>query len=307
MIIKDKDLQNVKSPTAIAGQKQEQDVAFFLRREFKNHHQVFVINDYKFSFNDETAQIDHLIVYPFGFLLIESKSISGEVKVNELGEWTRSSNSKWFGMLSPIKQAELQQKLLKELLNHHKAEILGKLLGFKQQSFGMRSWNILCAVSSNSIIDRESIPKNISDVIVKSEFLIDRINKVMDLKSPLKRAFSISDVRPDFNESELKSITDFLINNAKLKSKKVQKIKQETIKPIKSHSILKCKKCNESENFTSQYGRYGYFINCNECNTNTSMKMPCVQCKSKNTKVTKNKDTFTLNCSDCNNQIQLTP
>ena len=32
MIIKEKDLQNVKSATAIAGQKQEQDVAFFLRR-----------------------------------------------------------------------------------------------------------------------------------------------------------------------------------------------------------------------------------------------------------------------------------
>jgi len=305
MIIKDKDLQNVKSPTAIAGQKQEQDVAFFLRREFKDHHQVFVINDYKFSFNDETAQIDHLIVYPYGLLLIESKSISGEVKVNALGEWTRSSNSKWFGMPSPIKQAELQQKLLKELLNHHKAEILGKLLGFKQQSFGMRSWNILCAVSSNSIIDRENIPKNISNVVVKSEFLIDRINKVMDLKSPLKRAFSISDVRPDFNENELKSITEFLIKNAVLKTKQIQRTEQEAIKPILDNNILKCKKCNEPSNFTPQYGRYGYFINCNICDTNTSMKTPCFECKSKDTKVSKSKETYTLNCSDCKNQFQL--
>jgi hypothetical protein len=302
MIIKDKDLQNVKSATAIAGQKQEQDVAFFLRREFKDHPQIFVINDYKFSFNNETAQIDHLIVYPYGLLLIESKSISGEVKVNALGEWTRSSNSKWFGMPSPIKQAELQQKLLKEFLNHHKAEILGKLLGFKQQSFGMRSWNILCAVSSNSIIDRESIPKNISDVVVKSEFLIDRINKVMDLKSPLKRAFSISDVRPDFNESELKSITKFLIKNAVLKTEKIKKTEQ---KAIKDNSILKCKKCNESSNFTPQYGRYGYFINCNICDTNTSMKISCVECKSKGTKVIKSKEIYTLNCSDCNKQVQL--
>lgn len=305
MIIKDKDLQKVRSAMAVAGQKQEQNVAFFLRREFKDHPQVFVINDYKFSFNNETAQIDHLIIYPFGFLLIESKSISGEVKVNDLGEWTRSSNSKWFGMPSPIKQAELQQKLLRELLHHHRADILGKLLGFKQQSFEMRKWNILCAVSSNSIIDRESIPKNISDVVVKSEFLIDRINKVMDLKSPLKRAFSISDVRPAFSDDELKSITDFLIKNTSSKANKVKKKESKAVEEIQKEGILKCKKCNGVSNFTAEYGRYGYFINCKTCDTNTSMKIPCLECKSKNTKVSKNKEIYTLNCSDCDKQLQL--
>ncbi len=75
MILKDKTPQNLTSVTAKAGYKQEQDVAFFLRRAFKDHPQVFVINDYKFSFNGETAQIDHLVIYPYGFVLIESKSI----------------------------------------------------------------------------------------------------------------------------------------------------------------------------------------------------------------------------------------
>jgi len=305
MIIKDKDLQNVKSATAVAGQKQEQDVAFFLRREFKDHPQVFVINDYKFSFCDETAQIDHLIIYPYGLLLIESKSISGEVKVNDLGEWTRSSNSKWFGMPSPIKQAELQQKLLRELLHHHRADILGKVLGFKQQSFEMRKWNVLCAVSSNSIIDRDTIPKNISNVVVKSEFLIDRINKVMNIQTSLKRMLDLTDVRPEFNNDELKSIIDFLMNNIAQKTVKVQKEEKKVIEPIQNNSILKCKKCSESSNFTAQHGRYGYFIKCNECDTNSAMRMPCIKCKSKSTKVTKNKETYTLKCSDCDNLTRL--
>ena len=69
MIIKEKDLQKVRSTMAVAGQKQEKNVAFFLRREFKDHPQVFVINDYKFSFNNETAQIDHLICYPYGYYI----------------------------------------------------------------------------------------------------------------------------------------------------------------------------------------------------------------------------------------------
>ena len=111
MIFKDKSVKTVNSITAKAGLKQELDVAFFLRRAFKNHQQVYVINDYKFTFNNETAQIDHLVIYPYGFVLIESKSITGEVKVNELGEWARSYDNKWSGMPSPIKQVELQQKL----------------------------------------------------------------------------------------------------------------------------------------------------------------------------------------------------
>lgn len=302
MILKDKELQNVKAANAIAGQKQEQDIAFYLRREFKDHPQVFIINDYKFSFNDETAQIDHLIVYPYGFLLIESKSITGEVKVNELGEWSRSSKAKWSGMPSPIKQAELQQKLLKEFLHHHRADIMSKLFGIKQQSFKMRCWNILCAISSNSIIERQSIPKNTSDIVVKSEFLIEKVNEVMNLKDSLIKKINVLDIRPDFNDEELQSITNFLIDNGVNKTKK-QSIKTTISEPI--DTILKCKKCNEPSNFTAQYGRFGYYINCNKCNTNTAMKMPCSECYSKNTKVNKKKEKYTLNCSDCNNKLEL--
>ena len=302
MIIKDKELQNVKSPTAIAGQKQELDVAFYLKRAFKDHQQVFIINDYKFSFNDETAQIDHLIVYPYGFIIVESKSITGEIKVNKLGEWTRSSNSKWFGMPSPIKQAELQEKLLKELLHHHRAELLSKLFGLKQQSFVLRSWNVLCAISSNAIIDRSSIPKNISPLLVKSEFLVDKINNLMKLRNKIIKSINFLDTRPDFNDEELKSITNFLIEYNKPKNKKPQ---SKTISSSEPKSILKCKKCNESSNYTAQHGRYGYFINCNECKTNTSMKIGCVNCHSNNTKVTKKKEIYTLNCLDCENQLKL--
>ena len=35
------------------------------------------------------------------------------------------------------------------------------------------------------------------------------------------------------------------------------------------------------------------------------MKMPCIKCKSKKTKVSKKKEIFTLNCLDCDNQLPL--
>ena len=300
MILKDKELHNVKAPNAIAGQKQEQDIAFYLRREFKDHPQVFIINDYKFSFNDEIAQIDHLIIHPYGFLIVESKSISGEVKVNELGEWSRSFKSKWSGMPSPIKQAELQQKLLKEFLHHNREDILGKILGLKQQSFGMRSWSIICAVSSNAIIERATIPKKVSDVVVKSEFLIDQIHKVIKLKSKMMKIINFTDTRPDFSDEELKSITNFLITNIKNKKQQPEVVTIPNISPI-----LKCKKCEESEDFTAQHGRFGYFISCNKCKTNTAMKVNCPQCQSNKTKVSKKQEAYTLNCLDCCNKLIL--
>lgn len=299
MILKDIELQNVKASNAIAGQKQEQDVAFYLRREFKDHPQVFIINDYKFSFNDETAQIDHLIVYPYGFLIVESKSISGEVKVNELGEWSRSYKSKWSGMPSPIKQAELQQKLLKEFMHEHRGSILGKLFGLRQQSFGKRSWNILCAVSSNSIIKRSIIPRSISDVVVKNEFLIDKVNEVMKLQNKMIKAINFIDTRPDFSDEELESITTFLLNIKKEKSQSEVVISQDI------SLFIKCKKCDETIDLTACHGRFGYFINCNKCQTNTAMKIDCPQCKSNKTKVSKKKETYTLNCLDCSNKSLL--
>jgi hypothetical protein len=298
----DKKLVDAKSANAIAGQKQEKDVAFFLRREFKDNPEVFVFNDYKFIYNDETAQIDHLILYKYGFILIESKSIAGEVKVNELGEWTRSYYSKWSGMPSPIKQVELQQKLFKEFLHHSRTDILGKVLGIRQQSFGGRSWNNICAVSSKSIIDRKNIPHEISNTIVKSEFLTDKLIEIMDLRSGILNKLNPLDVRPDFNEDELKSITNFLLSNIKNKVEKIIKEKEVEPEVKRAEVILKCKKCSESEEITPKYGKFGYYITCKKCEANTPMKAPCITCKSKKTKVSKKKDSYTLSCLDCESQ-----
>ena len=339
MILKTKRVQNTKSPQAIAGQQQETNVAFFLRRAYKDNQQVLVINDFKFTFNDETAQIDHLIIYPYGFVLIESKSIKGHVKVNKQGEWTRSYNKNWQGMASPIKQVELQQALLKELLRAHKNQMLGKLLGIKQQGYDMRCWDHLCAISSDAVIDRKNIPTAVSEQLVKSEFLVEKLNKLMNIRNRFMRLVNISDTRPDFSQTELESIGSFLLekNIEKSIEKSIESQRKvssttESISPSISDpqqiqvpaaayqsktqrtelqstqhaqstltikSELRCKHCGESTNYTPMYGKFGYYIKCNICTKNTPMKQACPKCQSKNTKVQKRQETYTLNCTDC--------
>ncbi|MFB2643620.1 NERD domain-containing protein [Shewanella bicestrii] len=328
MILKTKTLQNTQTPQTIAGQKQEQDVAFYLRRAFKDHPEVLVINDFRFTFNGETAQIDHLIIYPYGFVLIESKSIKGHVDVNQHGEWTRSHGNNWFGMPSPIKQVELQQSLLKEMLKQHRSEILGKLLGIRQQGFGMRCWDHLCAVSSDAVINRETMPAAVSELLVKTEFLVEKLEKIMNLKSKFFRIINVSDTRPDFNQEELNSIAKFLIDRhldpsqsaseitpaqtTQIKEpvtsfvvNKVVETKNPEIAQPTKNSTLRCKHCGESTNYTPMYGKFGYYIKCNQCTKNTPMKQACPQCHSKNIKIQKRSQSYILTCQDCSDSSQI--
>jgi hypothetical protein len=314
MILKEMDCKTANAASTKAGQQQEKNVAFFLRRAFKYNDEIFVINDFKFTHNNETAQIDHLIVYRFGFILVESKSITGNVRVNKEGEWSRSYRGKWQGMLSPIKQAELQQKLLKELLHEHRSELVGKLLGI-QQTLGKRCWHQLCAVSSNAIIERDNIPSKVSQMLVKSEFLEDSIIKIMDLKSDIVRTLSIIDSRPAFNQKELRAICDFLLNRCGANQATVDSKIEEAIKvddviltpmvkeaELVTAPLVACKKCNEDKFLTPMYGKFGYYIKCGVCEGNTSLKMPCTSCESKQTKVSKRKDVYRLKCSICTHE-----
>lgn len=282
MIINHKIPTASSSPKMIAGQRQESEVAFFLRRAFKDLSHIYVLHDVNVHHNDEHAQIDHLIIYPYGFILVESKSINGEVKVNQQGEWTRSYRDKWFGIPSPIKQLELQQTLLREYLFEHRAQVLtNKMLGV-QQTFGGRQWDNICVISSHAIIHRDHMPSDISNQIIKTEFLVEKLQGIMKIKQGLMRKL-VFDSRPAFNQDELTAITQFLV-------------------PQKKHSDLACKSCGETELIIPQYGRYGYFVTCQTCQTNTSMKIPCPQCHSKQVKVSKQKQTYSLLCNDCNAQ-----
>ena len=340
MIIKDKATKTGHSAKEKAGIKQELDVAFYLRRAFKEHDQVFIFNDFKVSHNQETAQIDHLVLYPYGFVVIESKSITGEVKVNAQEEWTRSYNGKWQGMPSPIKQVELQQLLFREILFEHKAEMLGKVLGLRQEGFGGRCWDNVCAVSSNAIIDREAMPSKISKQLVKSEFLVEKLTSIMKLRNSVLNAINILDSRPKFSQSEMGIICKFILSqdvaqqsNSKITPKIstpklhdlnftadkispaagslilnndiVWKAPADKETPVSEMSLpaktlqLTCKKCGLGPKLTASYGKYGYYTVCENCSGNTSMKQPCPSCKSKKTKVSKKRESYTLNCQEC--------
>ncbi|WP_233079836.1 nuclease-related domain-containing protein [Rheinheimera soli] len=334
MIVKDKLQKAAVGARQQAGNQQEQDVAFYLRRAFKDEDRVRVFHDLQLCYDGEFAQIDHLIVYTFGFIVIESKSIKGEVRVNAQAEWSRSYRQQWQGMPSPIKQAELQLRVLQEVLTNNDKKILGRILGI-QQGLGGRCYHVLCAISSDAIIDRTKAPKEVAAKLVKTEFIADAVKDLMRLPKLLPTALRVFDTRPAFNSGELDSICSFLLTEhlklrpeeqdlvraAKPQSKSgarevdvqtvdlwqvVEKTEPNPAEPIKTAASDTsplvnglCKHCQSWDQLSVHAGRYGYYLKCHVCQKNTALKQPCTQCHSQQTKVRKEADKYQVQCESC--------
>ena len=119
MIIKE--LENIKTNDKFeqAGYNAESQLAFYLNREFKDDPLFLVFNNLRFEKAGDACQIDHLVLHRYGMVIIESKSVTTRVEVNELGEWKRWFNNDWQGMPSPILQAKRQGKFLKDYLEDY--------------------------------------------------------------------------------------------------------------------------------------------------------------------------------------------
>ncbi len=321
MILKEKDAFTGNDRRGYYGHKQEQDVAFYLRREFANGEQVSVINDLLVCHGGENAQIDHLVIHPFGFIVIESKSIHGEVSVNAQGEWSRSYRGDWSGMPSPIRQAELQQSLLKNLLRDNVERFIGKVMGI-QGGVGGRTWDVLCAVSSSAILNRQEMPKPVGKVVVKSEFIAERVRKIIGPTG----ALSVLSTKPKFSMAEMSAMGRFLLDHdaANRETSRAAGTSAVTASPAAdsacvkeaeppkrqpttsvqqaddvNESRLRCRSCNGSTALEGRYGKFGYYVKCRACGTNTSMKSACQACGSRNVRISKSGGTYTASCSDC--------
>ncbi|WP_290652507.1 nuclease-related domain-containing protein [Aquisalimonas sp.] len=207
MIVKEAEPYSATANGLTAGNNQEQNVAFLLRSEFENAQFIRVINDLTISHGNESAQIDHLVIHRYGFIVIESKGLCGEFKVDTKGEWWRCDSGRWRSMPSPVRQAELKQDLLKDFLGRHVKKFLGRILGI-QMRVGGRDWQALCALSSNTIFHRDGMSEAISSKIVETESLG---NKVRLICSPT--GGGELNGKPWFSEQEMANVSHFLLEH----------------------------------------------------------------------------------------------
>ena len=129
MILKELDNFIPTDKFSMAGRRAEEKVAYYLKRDFADHKHIIVLNNIRLEKDDDSCQMDHLIVHKYGMIIVESKSVSTEVRINEHNEWTRFFDGRWQGMPSPLEQARRQGILLRNHLNEYKEHLCRKSLG----------------------------------------------------------------------------------------------------------------------------------------------------------------------------------
>jgi hypothetical protein len=104
----------------------ESESAYFLDQYFKDGENHVLLHDLRFVVDGDVAQIDHLIINRgLGVYLIETKNYSGNVVINESGEFTVDYDGDRFGVPSPIEQSHRHARVLQKVLE--RLEITGRL------------------------------------------------------------------------------------------------------------------------------------------------------------------------------------
>lgn len=305
MIVKNIDETQSRDKYVKAGLVAEKQMAFYLNRAFGDEPNVLVLNGIRITQGDDAAQIDHLLLHEFGMVIVESKSVSTEVSINEHGEWSRIFNGSASGMPSPVLQAKRQGEFLKRFLEPHTASLLKKLLGI-QMKFDKMPIDIVVAISDTGIINR---PKKIIDeleYVCKADRAVEKIHEI--IKGYRKKENNVLSLGAYIlGKTARANISAFLIKNHSPANNAVQTgappkaLPKAKTEYASSRSFAVCKHCS-GKLVDVTYGKYGYYLKCRECEKNTPIRENCSGC-GKPLKVRKEKEKFFLECKECDTSV----
>ena len=166
----------------VAGWSAEQDVGFRLERAFGDPAKanVRVFNDLRCPVTHASGavvpgdyfQIDHLVLHSHGAVIIESKSVHGEMHVDRLGQWQRRSGRYVDNISSPLTQAQQQADALRALLRSANPPLLGKFVGLQ---VGITSFPIVPMVSISANGRLTGVKREVEDQVMKVDAIVEAI------------------------------------------------------------------------------------------------------------------------------------
>jgi hypothetical protein len=311
-----------------AGREAEQQMAFYLRRAFKDDEKVRVFNCLRFIRDGEVAQIDHLILHKFGMVIVESKSVTTEVRVGKDGAWSRVFKGVEHGMKSPVIQAKMQADLLGKLLEDHCAELLNKILGL-QAHFGGMPIDVMVAISDSGVLKRSA---GAAPEASKADQIPDR---VIDLMARYRKTHSIFnpslDVAYSLNDKELERIAAFLlVQHAPLQRSSSVDIPADDAQqdgpavhtaaaktepataltapqhPADGACRPSCPKC-KGTNLKLEY-RFNFFLRCSDCRAATPLVLRCGRCGTDHKDIQKpatfkDRGVWSIKCTKCGQAV----
>ncbi|MBL8338656.1 MAG: NERD domain-containing protein [Rhodoferax sp.] len=105
------------SEADVAARLQADRMAYFLRRHYRRNSEVDVLNDLRIPSGDALADLDHLLLHPFGFVLVAREPLSGAIRIDGEGRWQRWQKGVLVDAGSPITRAYVQLLMMKSTLD----------------------------------------------------------------------------------------------------------------------------------------------------------------------------------------------
>jgi hypothetical protein len=275
------DLRRIKS-----GLKGEAESAYLIDFEYKNSPNWAVIHDLRVEHGGRTAQIDHLLIDRLlDFYVLETKHFHAGLKITDDGEFLRWNDFKktYEGMPSPLEQNDRHIAVLRDVIATIELPVR---LGMRATT----SYYSLVLVAPNARIDR---PKRFDATrVIKADQLRKTIGKDIDNESAVSVLFKAatrmisSDTleqiarRVVAKHSPLRRLTSLPIE-AEVITSASEPVAQPIVVPRASSpptpivtEQLTCKQC-QGHAGQIQYGKFGYYFQCRDCQTNTSVRFTC--------------------------------
>lgn len=290
MILKELDTFSPAGALEKAGQQAEEQMAFYLRRAFKDDPETLVFNGLRLERERDAAQMDHVVLHRCGLVIVESKSVSAQVSVNDRGEWARLFGGQWRGMPSPTLQAERQGAFLRDYLNEHAPSLLDTLLG-RQGYFGSAPIDAVIAISDSGII--AAPPDHVPAAVCKADQAPDRVRRLIGKQCRSASVFSLSKMGRSFSPQEVRRVSDFLLRQHR---PRVGGRSSPSPVAAPAHRFT-CRHC-KSGDVAVVYGRYGYYFRCGACSGNTNLQPACPGCGGV-TNIHKSREHFYADCPQC--------
>jgi hypothetical protein len=99
------------------GTQGEKAAAHYLDNYLASSKNNLLMHDLRFEVDGEVAQIDHLLLTrAAGIMLFETKNFSGNLRINEHGEFSVNYGAREYGVPSPLEQSRRHANVLKKLL-----------------------------------------------------------------------------------------------------------------------------------------------------------------------------------------------
>ena len=306
-------------------------MAHYLHRAFATDADIHVLHNLRLEDTEQpehdgspgACQIDHLIVHRRGMFIVESKSVTEEVRIRSDGaggdEWSRVYKGRSVGMASPVQQATRQSEFLRAFLQRHRDTLLGKkpvglrtlakaLYGTDRREFGYTPIQLIVAVSDKGRIERLAgwkEPREPFRVFVsKADLVPDKITKEIArhrgslLKDDEYGSWSM---KPD----EVVAVAEFLASRHAKRHGAGGHRSSNRVSPAHSPTQAEaaCKGCG-AHTLSARWGRYGYYWKCQVCDTNTAMPTMCSSCQTEGrrghpVRVRKEGGSYYRACSAC--------